>query len=96
MSNQHESPIEHEKLEVLREIAKTLKHIMIIQSTFDSSLAALTTAVTNAAAALAAGNTATSTPDATVQTYLAGVAAQTVALAGATPPAAVPPPVVAP
>lgn len=64
---------------------------MIAQETLDASLANLTTAVTAAAAALAVTNPIASTPDATVQAYVAGVDAQTLALAHATPPPVVTP-----
>ena len=66
------------------------RQIMIQQATLDASLAGLTTAVQNAANALAAGSTATSTPDTSVSAYQSGVDAQTQALASATPPNAVP------
>ena len=59
---------------------------MILQAVFDASLANATTTITAAIAALAAGNTATSTPDATVQAYMAAMDAKIVALAAATPP----------
>lgn len=76
-----------EELRHLRHEIKELTHtIMIQQSSFDTALAALTSAVTAAAAALAAGNTSTSTPDNVVNLFLSGVAAQTLALATATPP----------
>ena len=65
---------------------KQHKEIMIAQATLDASLASLTTAVQNAANALATASTATSTPDTVVAAYQAGVDAQTVALAAATPP----------
>jgi predicted regulator of Ras-like GTPase activity (Roadblock/LC7/MglB family) len=75
------------ELRQLRHTIYELKEsIMIAQTTFDTSLANLTGAVTAAAAALAATGPTTSTPDATVQAYIAGVDAQTVALASATPP----------
>lgn len=64
---------------------------MIAQASLDASLASLTIAVNNAASALATANTQTSTPDAVVAAYQAGVDAQTVALAAATPPVATPP-----
>lgn len=80
----------------LKEWRAELKHQhrenMIAQATLDASLASLTTAVQNAAAALAAGSPTTSTPDTVVAAYQAGVDAQTVALAAATPPAATPTP----
>jgi hypothetical protein len=74
-------------------IHQLTKTVMIAQASLDASLASLTTAVNNAAAALASSSTATSTPDTVVAAYQAGVDAQTVALAAATPPAATPPPV---
>lgn len=77
-------PVTHQDVE------KLIKAIMIAQATLDASLAALTTAVNNAAAAIAAGSPVTSTPDSVVAAYQAGVDAQTVALAAATPPAATP------
>lgn len=63
-----------------------LELIMIAQATLDASLKGLTAAVDAAVAALAAGSTATSTPDTTVSAYQAGVDAQTVRIATATPP----------
>ena len=65
---------------------------MIAQATLDASLANLTAAVNAAALALAAGSTTTSTPDTVVSAYQAGVDAQTVALAAATPVAPAPAP----
>lgn len=85
------SPELIEELRHLRHILEQLtRTIMIAQTTFDTSLANLTGAVNNAAAALAASNSNTSTPDTVVQAYIAGVDAQTVALAAATPPQATP------
>lgn len=81
-------PVTQEDLEHINE---RLKKIMIAQATLDASLTALTNAVNAAVAALATSNTATSTPDTVVASYQAGVDAQTVALASATPPP-VPPP----
>ncbi len=78
------------------DLEKLYKKIMIAQATLDASLASLTTAVSNAAAALAASSSSTSTPDSVVSAYQAGVDAQTVALASATPPAVTPPPAPAP
>ncbi len=72
-------------------IVELTETIMITQATLDASLASLTGAVNAAAAALATNNTATSTPDTVVAAYQAGVDAQTVALAAATPSAATPP-----
>ncbi len=83
----------HQDLECLTHaISKLTNTIMIAQASLDASLASLTTAVNNAAAALATTNPATSTPDTVVAAYQAGVDAQTVALAAATPPAATPTP----
>ena len=83
-----------EELRHLRQEIKELKEsIMIAQATFDASLTGLTTAVSNAAAALAAGQSGTSTPDTVVSAFLSGVAAQTVTLATATPPVPAPTPV---
>lgn len=65
--------------------------IMVAQETLDASLASLTSAVTAAVAALATANTGTSTPDSVVTAYVAGVDAQELALASATPPPAVTP-----
>ena len=80
-----------EELRQLRHEIKSLKEMfMVAQSTFDTSLANLTGAVTAAAAALATTSPTASTPDATVQAYIAGVDAQTVALASATPPPVAP------
>jgi hypothetical protein len=85
-----------EILEELRHLSHSInlltESVMIAQATLDASLAGLTNAVNNAVAALATASTATSTPDAVVAAYQAGVDAQTVALAAATPPAATPPP----
>lgn len=75
----------HEITELLLEFTERQKQIMIAQATLDASLAQLTAAVSAAAAALATSSTATSTPDAVVSAYQAGVDAQTVALATATP-----------
>ena len=86
-----------------REILEELRHLkheihelkdsfMIAQQTLDASLLGLTNAVTAAVAALATANTGTSTPDTVVAAYQAGVDAQTVALATATPPPVVTPP----
>lgn len=75
------------ELRLLRQSIKELKDsIMIAQATLDTSLANLTAAVTAAAAVLATSSTSTSTPDASVAAYQAGVDAQTLALASATPP----------
>lgn len=60
--------------------------IMIAQSVLDASLKNLTVAVDASVAALAAGSTTTSTPDTSVSSYQAGVDAQTVRIATATPP----------
>ena len=85
----------HEILEELRhlrhEIHALKEYQMIAQATLDASLANLTNAVNAAVLALAAGNTTTSTPDTVVAAYQAGVDAQTVALASATPPVVTPP-----
>lgn len=72
--------------ELLEKVRRAKKEYMLAQTLFDTSLANLTTAVTNAAAALAATNPTASTPDATVQAYISGVDAQTLALSTATPP----------
>jgi phage I-like protein len=87
----HDHDEEHEHL--LKELIKAvhennrlLKENMIAQATLDASLAALTSSVDNAVAALATIGTSTSTPDAAVAAYQAGVDAQTVRLATATPP----------
>jgi hypothetical protein len=81
---------DHEILHLLREIREEQKRqhkeIMIAQASLDASLTGLTAAVNSAVAALATASTATSTPDAAVAAYQAGVDAQTVALASATPP----------
>lgn len=85
-----------ELLGELRHLCKEIKElkesIMIAQATLDASLAGLTSAVNAAVAALATANTSTSTPDTVVSTYQAGVEAQTLALATATPPPVVTPP----
>jgi len=72
---------------------KEHKENMIAQAALDASLASLTTAVQNAAFALAAINPVASTPDSMVSAYMSGVDAQTVALASATPPPISPTPV---
>jgi hypothetical protein len=77
--------IEHRQIEIERKF-------VIAQATLDASLLGLTNAVTAAVAALATANTGTSTPDTVVAAYQAGVDAQTVALASATPPPVVTPP----
>jgi hypothetical protein len=81
---------EHEILHLLREIREEQKlqhkEIMIAQSVFDASLKGLTVAVDNAVAALAAGDTTTSTPDTVVSAYVAGVDSQALRAATATPP----------
>lgn len=83
-----------EELGHLRHEIKELKEtIMIAQATLDASLANLTNAVNAAVLALAAGNTATSTPDTVVAAYQAGVDAQTVVLASNTPPPVPTPPI---
>jgi hypothetical protein len=86
----------HELCEEVRQLRKELKELkeyqMIAQASLDASLAGLTSAVNAAVAALATSNTATSTPDTVVAAYQAGVDAQTVALATATPPPVVVPP----
>src|ERR1017187_2054431 len=86
----HNDEFARELLEELRHLRQEIKElkesIMIAQATFNASLTGLTTAVSNAAAALAAGQSGTSTPDTVVSAFLSGVAAQTVALATATPP----------
>lgn len=78
-------------LHELQTTSVLLKELMIAQETLDASLKGLTAAVDNAVAALAAGSTATSTPDTVVASYQAGVDAQTVRLATATPPPATAP-----
>lgn len=80
----------HLLLEWKQQQQKQHEENMIAQASLDASLASLTTAVQNAANALAASSSATSTPDTVVAAYQAGVDAQTVALAAATPPAATP------
>ena len=71
----------------LERLERKLDQYMIAQATFDTSLANLTAAVNAAALAIAAGSTATSTPDSVVSAFVAGVDAQTLVLATATPPA---------
>lgn len=91
---EHSDKIARETLEELRHIRREIKELkdkMIAQSSLDASLNGLTTAVTSAIAALATSNTTTSTPDSVVATYMAGVDAQTLGLASATPPVVVPP-----
>jgi len=86
----------HELKEIfdkLRELEHQYHKIMISQASLDASLANLTSAVNAAILALAAGNTATSTPDTVVSAYQAGVDAQTVILASNTPPPVPVPPV---
>lgn len=85
----HDDGFAREVLEEFRHLNSKLKDIVIAQTTLDASLAGLTGAVNAAVAALATNNSATSTPDTVVAAYQAGVDAQTVALASATPPAAV-------
>jgi hypothetical protein len=70
---------------LLHQVLHLLKEIMIAQATLDASIQGLTTAVTNAAAALAASSSATSTPDTVVSAYQQAVDAQALALATATP-----------
>lgn len=79
---EHSQQLDH----LLREVIRELRKIMIAQATLDASLQALTTAVDAAVAALQAANGATSTPDTVVSAYQAGVDAQTVRIATATPP----------
>src|ERR1035437_11096858 len=80
-----------EELRHLRkQIAELTETIMIAQATLDASLTGLTGAVNAAVAALSTNSTATSTPDTSVAAYQAGVDAQTVALAAATPPVVTP------
>lgn len=76
----------HDHNEERRHILHLLKEIMIAQSTLDASIKNLTVAVDAAVAALATGSTATSTPDTVVSAFQAGVDAQTVRIATATPP----------
>lgn len=76
----------HEIREELRLLRHELRKTMIAQAALDASLKNLTVAVDAAVAALAAGSTATSTPDTAVSAYQAGVDAQTVRIATATPP----------
>lgn len=79
----------HETIpELLERVLLAQKEIMIAQATLDASVAGLTSAVNNAAAALAAGSSTTSTPDTVVSAYQASVDAQSLALATATPAAA--------
>ena len=86
----HNDESTRELLEELRhlrhEIKELTKSIMIAQNVFDTSLTNLTGAVAAAASALATTIPTASTPDTVVQAYVAGVDAQTVALASATPP----------
>ena len=91
---EHNDRIARETLEELRHIRREIKELkdkMIAQSAFDASLANATSTITAAIAALATSNTATSTPDTVVQAYMAGMDAQVVTLAAATPPVVAPP-----
>lgn len=77
---------DHEILRLLHELHHELHKIMIAQATLDASLKGLTVAVDAAVAALAAGDTTTSTPDTVVSAFQAGVDEQTLRIATATPP----------
>jgi hypothetical protein len=92
---EHNDQIARETLEELRHVGREIKelkeHIMVAQSTLDTSLTNLTNAALAVAAALATTTPTASTPDSVVIAYVAGVDAQTLALATATPPPAVTP-----
>lgn len=83
--------ISYELRQLRHAIYELKESVMIAQATLDTSLANLTGAVAAAAAALATTNPTASTPDSVVTAYVAGVDAQTLALASATPPGPVPP-----
>ena len=92
---EHNDHFARETLEELRHVRREIKElkeiIMVAQSTFDTSLQNLTNAVVAVASALATTTPTASTPDSVVTAYVAGVDAQTLALATATPPPAVTP-----
>ena len=79
-----------ELLDKMNHLEHEFRKIMIAQATLDASLTGLTGSVNAAVAALATNSSATSTPDTSVAAYQAGVDAQTVALAAATPPVVTP------
>lgn len=83
----HDEQLNH----LLMQLIHQLKEIMISQQVLDASLKNLTTAVDAAIVALEAGSTETSTPDTAVTAFVTGVDAQSVRLAGATPPPVTPP-----
>ena len=88
--------LEHEILKEIHLLNHKLHNIMIAQATLDASLKGLTVAVDAAVAALAAGDVTTSTPDTVVSAYQAGIDAQTLRVATATPPPVAAAPVKAP
>lgn len=88
VDRKHDEQLNH----LLMQLIHQLKLNMIAQQVLDASLKNLTVAVDAAVAALAAGDTTTSTPDTVVTAFVSGVDAQTVRLAAATPPPPPPPP----
>jgi hypothetical protein len=77
---------QHELCEEVKLLRHEIRKLMIAQAVLDASLKGLTVSVDAAVAALAAGDSTTSTPDTAVSAYQAGVDAQTLRLATATPP----------